>query len=332
MMDDNGAELVAEFDSLSVGTHQTLQRTPRKAVRSLLDDEQSSCYTPTPPPSKMPRTPTSTSTDVALCWPTSYNFDCLNKYDNGILELMKLQRKIHAMLGDPNQFDAFFRDWQMWSYFGMTAIPASTNQQVKEEEVKKALRNSITLGLERRHRMDSVRKELNPFSLTPNRQKRSPVKLGTVKSFDITGHSPMKSRGGVTNKNDSNLSGLVSMLERGCLCPNTSKAESPALIRSGMLNAVHEETCYDSDPEDFTRRRPRKLHSNSPPSPSNKENRNHNIGSTPHNLHSGVSDDDVIAQMVQVGLISICYVISASPRGPILAVPNVLCFFFHRNS
>lgn len=350
VMDDNGAELVAEFDSLSVSNkqqqrpQQQQQRTPRKPARSLLDDE-STCYTPTPPPSskmRSNRTPptsstASTSTEVALCCPSLYSLDnCLNKYDHGVLELINVQRKIHALLGDPKQIEALFRDWQVWSYFGggMTAIPGQ-QLQVKEEDVKRALRNSISMGLQRRHRMESVRKDLNPFSLTPNRQQtRSPAKFGTVKSFDITGRSPRRPRHPDPSSNSrskpqdnsntsndtasNNLTGsLVQMLERGCMCTtNQSKVvDSPALIRSGMLNAVHEETCYDSDPEDFTRRRPRKLQSptkttaHSPrssrsnfnegspsSSPSNKENRN-NLQF--HKPHPSMGDDYVIAQMVQ---------------------------------
>ena len=300
MNDNGGAELVAEFDSLSI-SQPSLPRTPRKIVRSLLDDEQS--ITPTLPSPKLgPKTPTSTNTEVALCCPT-YSFDCLRKYDNGILEMIEMEKQIHALLGEKKHFESFFRDWQAWSYFGgINAVPKGTKMdQVKD--VKNAFRNSITLGLERRQKLDSVRKDLNAFT-TPSRQQLSPIKLAGVKSFDISRNSSLKSRGKQDDKQhcESNLSGLVSMLERGCLCNingNTNQADSPALIRSGMLNAVHEETCYDSDPED--ERRSRKFTSKNSParsparSPSNKENR-----TMPRSPHSGAGDDFVIKQMVEV--------------------------------
>jgi len=311
MEDHAGAEfeLVAEFHSLSMNTtaQPSLLRTPRKAVKSLLDDE-STCQTPTPTPSKKlgSRTPSSVSTaEVSLCCPNFYAIEnCMTKYDNGIVEVMNLQKKIHALLGDPNLMEVCERDWQMWSILGTTSMP--TNNSVSEEEVKNALRNSIALGLERQKRMDSVRRDLNPFTLTPSRKKPSSVRLKTVYSFDPSRFSPMK-RGAAPprDKNAStknNLTNLVAMLEEGCLCnPNANtvtQADSPALVRKGMLNDVHGETCYDSDPEDFTRRRSRKLYAGSPGSPSNKENRHQFVPRTPRSRASA-DDDYVIGQMVQ---------------------------------
>lgn len=247
-----------------------------------------------------------------------------------------MENKIHALLGDPKHFESFFRDWQVWSYFGMNPVPKGTNmEEVKEEDVKNALRNSITLGLERRHRMDSVRKDLNPFASTPSRQQRSPIKFGAVKSFDISRHNSFKSRGKQDDKQhgDSNLSGLVSMLERGCLCNingNTNQADSPALIRSGMLDAVHEEICYDSDPEDERRSRIfiSKSNARSPArSPSNKENR-----TMPRSPHSGAGDDFVIKQMVEVGFLLFTQFFSQKNETRNLSLSFFCLFFFFDRS
>ena len=207
MMDDDGAELVAEFDSLTVSTESSC-KTPKKALRSLLDDEHSSCYTPTPP-ARMMEKRTPSSTETTLCC-TGFKFLECSKEENGLVEVMKVQEKILCLLGDPFHLETLFKDWQIWTMFGTT----TSTHNIRQEEVKKALRNRAFSIAERRRRMDSVRRELSPFSTTPIRQKRSPAKFGKVTSFDLSKHAPGMSRGGKQNDDNGGMSNFVSIWER----------------------------------------------------------------------------------------------------------------------
>jgi len=331
MMEDDGAELVAEFESLSVGTANSTtssasgsgfkKRTKKNALRSLLDDESTSCtQTPRPPPAaKEMQLRTPSSADVALCC-TAFNLGCSTRAEKGVLDVMNLEGKISTMLGE-----TIFNNWQVWSFFGgMATVPASV--QVREAEIRKALHNRAFSIAERKRRMDSVRCDLSPF--TPTRKKGSStssvsvsaVKFGKVKSFDITEHAPAVSR---RSKNCNNVSSMQSMWERAaCLCDTTGKEESPAGIRRGMLRAVHEDICYDSDPEDFTRRRSRRRHTNSrrqsaplhnsliqdddDDEEDNHDDKHNNSQSDKENRlvmqqqNAGIDDDFTFYQMVQV--------------------------------
>ena len=111
--------------------------------------------------------------------------------------------------------------------------------------------------------MDSVRRDLSPFNLTPNRPKKSPVVFGKTKSFDIIKYAPAVARR--SKKSAGKMLGLASIWETGCLC-NAAGAneESPAVIKTQYFDSVNTdngEVCYDSDPEDFIRRQSRKTQS-----------------------------------------------------------------------
>ena len=81
----------------------------------------------------------------------------------------------------------------------------------------------------------------------------------------------------------------------------SSPNDSAALIRSQVFDAVHEEACYDSDPETYPSSRTSLSVSAFTEDTSNKENKyiTDDFPDYSH-LHSKLSDDYAIRQMVQV--------------------------------
>lgn len=286
VVDEEGAEVV--FNDTGSGAIKPKAKS-RVSLKSLLDEEQSVSITPTRPERNLTKRTPSSGADVGLC-------------------CTKIEDTIDAFLSKPIRIGASVNDWQMWSYFSMgRSSPYKGTDKVAKEDARKVLRKRFFFSAnERRRRMDSVRKDHSPFTLTPTRPTRG-SRLKTVKSFDIVAHRSKRTIP-QNQTNQTSISSIVSM----CGVCNAHKPDSPAAIRSRMLDAVSEDDdCYDSDPEDFTRHRLFQKHSPSMEGrASNKENL-HNKGnrSTPaRKMPSSMDSEDYIFNSVQVREFDVVYV------------------------
>lgn len=263
VVSDEGAELLLEeMDDLSLSSSSSY-RTPSQALRdlsscSLLDDAESTA-TPTPPPAKLvPITPSSVDSTDLCC--TAYQLGCLHSGEvAGNLDVIRMQRQLNKFLSDPLQLDAFCNEWQV---FGMSATSAAkkSTADLSPGEIKHVLRNRAFNITQRRKKMDTIRRDISPFNATPVRKKRSSLKLAKFRSFDIAQHAPAIAR---TSKDSKRNLDFSYIWQSGCMCNPGQLGESPAVIRSRVLDAVDEDTCYDSDPETFLRRPTSRQHSSS---------------------------------------------------------------------
>ena len=318
VVSEEGTELLLEeMDNLSfTSSSSDIYQTPNKpnidrAAYSLLDDADSTCTPTTPIKRVTPKTPSSVDTDVC-CY--GYRLGCFPNSGSGEnLHLIRLQGQLDKFLSDPLQLDSLCSDWQL---FGIAATSTQKSSPIlSPQDVKQALRNRAFNITERRKKMDAIRRDLCPFNATPVRYKKSPSRLGTVRSFDITQHAPAIARGSKDKKQEA---GLASFFKAGCLCNPGHVGESPAVIRTQVLNAVHEDTCYDSDPETFLRRPSRRLHSSTRLNSirisldysagredltNNKENLGYDhaglVPSPKRHLHVDYTDDNTVRRMVQ---------------------------------
>jgi hypothetical protein len=163
---------------------------------------------------------------------------------------------IQNLLGDPMGLDGWCHGWQAWLYFGMEQgdNPDEGTSETKEN-MKRVLRNRAFDLNARNHRIKILKEDLNPFDST--------LKKGSAsKSFPKT--RSLSVREIPTRKPDHHRSSTSpdvtpSITSFGCGWDpyNCGQANlnSPATIRFRQFTSSNEDLRYDSDPEDFSRRR-----------------------------------------------------------------------------
>lgn len=311
LVGEEGAELLLEdLDNLSLASSPLSCLTPNKALKScptysLLDDAESAYTTPTPPKKATVATRNSVETDLCC---TGYLLGCLQHEESEDRQMVLLQRKLNKFLSDPMQLGSLCNEWQVFSL--AAAGEQKHGKALNGGDIKQVLRNRAFNIAERRRRMDTVRKDLSPFNGTPIRQRRSPAKLGTVRSFDIAQHAPAIVRG----SKDTIKPAVFSIWQTACFCNPTEAGRSPAVIDSQVLESVYEDTCYDSDPETFIRKSSRRIFTPTrcrsalapfnfgTASDDNKENfgaPNNLPTSSPQRQQADYTDDYYVRQVVQ---------------------------------
>jgi hypothetical protein len=160
-----------------------------------------------------------------------------------------VQGQISVLLSSPVSVDIWCNSWQAWYYVRMDSEP---NQEIPQGDIKTAiqrgLRNRATDMNARKHRLATLRKDLNPFQQTPPKARNGLVK---ARSFNIVDHAPAIARYSGDKKSQQQL---PSVWESVNSCTTLPVAESPEILRSIFSNASQEDAGYDSDPEDFIRR------------------------------------------------------------------------------
>jgi hypothetical protein len=132
--------------------------------------------------------------------------------------------------------------WQAWSYFG---VPNAEDQggDIKND-IRTSLRNRTYNARARKSRVERLRKNLSPFKDSPARL--SGRQLFHSQSFSIEDHAPAIAR--VSRDNPRRPMNAFSIFQS---CTSSHNAASPVVVR----RKEEHEICYDSDPEDFARRR-----------------------------------------------------------------------------
>lgn len=158
------------------------------------------------------------------------------------------QGQISVLLSSPVSVDIWCNSWQAWSYVYMDPEPyQETPHGDLKHTIQRVLRNRATDMNARKHRLATLRKDLNPFQQTPPKQRNGLVK---ARSFSSVDYAPAIARYSGDKPSQQQLS---SVWESVNSCAALPVVDSPEIIRV-FPNASQEEAGYDSDPEDFIRR------------------------------------------------------------------------------
>lgn len=271
VMSEDGAEVTLSMSRLSLVTPTKPaqectrhRRTPLHKGTVLGDVRQNSLFdaehTPTPPAfKKSGRFRRKDSFTDALCC-NSYSF--ATEEDEIQYTTHKIETAISDILGtdpSPEKTDQFggCTDWQFWH----CGSPSKTSQVEDHtiETLRFKLQNRVLNKRSRSKRVLQLRRDLNPFGKSPNRNE---VRLMKSRSFSVADHSSAiirQSKDPVRHR-----SGLSNVLQI-CSVPENTKSISPIFLRTDK-SYDRNDVQYDSDPEDFTVRR-------SSPKVMNKENK-----------------------------------------------------------
>jgi hypothetical protein len=250
LMGDEGAEVALQDATTGVGTvpDRNLFSYPSSndsyadaRTSSLLDVER----TPRKSPMRNPGT-----TDLFVCGGNEMLLGC----DGGGHAF--IERTIQSFLEDsaasPDSFHAC-TDWQAWSYFGFGGpskeSPVETSPS--KENIRSVLRSRASQSLgARKSAVRQLRKDLAPFADSPARAPE----LFRNRSFSVSDHRSAIVR--VSKDKESKRNSFTDVLHL-CTMPENTTLETPDLVRRNPSGLFHDEDLsYDSDPEDFARRRP----------------------------------------------------------------------------
>lgn len=180
--------------------------------------------------------------------------DCFSLDDTDACALVNapqasVERTITLLLSDPYGLDGWCHAWQAWFFFGIAHSPDENARETKED-MKRTLRNRAHDLNSRSRRIRTLKDDLSPFDVTPPGVSAS-IPLTKTRSF--SGLEMATRSSSLSSESSLNMS-VISLWESmpGCGKPDS---ESPAALRSREL--AGEDLCYDSDPEEITRRRPR---------------------------------------------------------------------------
>ncbi|KAG7364957.1 hypothetical protein IV203_038160 [Nitzschia inconspicua] len=178
-----------------------------------------------------------------------------------------VERTITTFLEHPtaeaaSPFQTSCTDWQAWSYFfGSPNQPRHVSSpSPSKENIRSVLRHRASQSL--RARKTAVRqlsKDLAPFVNSPARSPARAPSLFRNRSFSVSDHRSAIVR--VSKDRESNSKSSFSDVLQLCTMPENATLDSGDLLKFGlnhsMLSGMDDSGCYDSDPEEFTRRRHR---------------------------------------------------------------------------
>jgi len=188
------------------------------------------------------------STQVVCCRPDSIMTPTLN--------MQTVENRIALFLASPVGLEDWCSGWQAWNYFEAGPRVEFQHSTKLKEDVKRVLRNRASNVKSKERRMTKLKTELNPFLATPEPKA---VKLTRVNSYQVDDRTNgRKHLGDRTNSNP--IVSMEKVWESMTSCtapPKGDDANSPLVIRTrGMCSPEEEDLlCYDSDPEETTRRR-----------------------------------------------------------------------------
>jgi hypothetical protein len=241
---ENGTEVIlgSYFRDLNLSTPKKSQAPPRKQrTRSsaLLEVRSNSLMDIDKTPSPCIK---SSMKNISLCCdPTKRCWQ-----DEDVCQVTQSQQDIEQCLSkfleDP-QIGSGCSGWQAWSYFGVLNAEEQQSGDIKND-IRTSLRNRTCNVRARKSRVKRLRKDLSPFKNSPARP--SGRQLFQSQSFSIEDHAPAIAR--VSRDNPRRAMDAFNIFQS---CTSPQNVASPVMIR----HVEEHEICYDSDPEDFARRR-----------------------------------------------------------------------------
>jgi hypothetical protein len=177
-----------------------------------------------------------------------------------------VERTITIFLEEPSTgaaspYQTSCTDWQAWSYFfGILNQPRSvTTPSPTKENIRSVLRHRASQSL--RARKTAVRqlsKDLAPFGSSPARSPARAPSLFRNRSFSVSDHRYAIVR--VSKGRDNSFGSSLTDVLHLCTMPENTTLESSDFLDTNpnhsLLGSADDSVCYESDPEEFTRRRP----------------------------------------------------------------------------
>ena len=284
---------------------------------SLLDVEKTPVRTPTNPrPSVINTTPST----CGGCG-SSNNVFC-DDLDGGHAYL---ERTITTFLEDtstvPSTFSTSCTDWQAWSYFGFFDHQQQQddddddlpNSSPSKESIRSVLRHRASQSLRtRKTTLRNLRKNLVPFANSPIRSPARAPSLFRNRSFSVSDHKAAIVRVSKDKQIGPMKTSFTNVLQL-CTMPENTTLDSPEFVKKlkprdgGCGGGGYDgDVCYDSDPEDFTRRRRTPINKGSFNDDSNMANHHHDtrteypgISYSPSRALIDVNNDDIFQTIVQ---------------------------------
>jgi hypothetical protein len=263
VMGDDGAEITLELASTPSRTPQRnalSDQTNNLPTNSLLDAD----IAPSPNAKKEPRSKSLGS--QMLCGASALGCLPEDTESSALVQLPQhnVEQTIQILLGNPMGLDGWCHGWQAWLYFGMEHCDNADESTCEtKEDMKRVLRNRAFDLNARNRRIKILKEDLNPFHSTPKKSSAS-VSLQKTRSFSVHENTARKPD---HHRSSTSPDVHLSVASFGCgwnpYSCGRPDSDSPAIIRFRQFGSSDEDLCYDSDPEEITRRRSRHVASKS---------------------------------------------------------------------
>lgn len=225
------------------------QSLPKK---SLID---SPAPTPSPQQQYFPR---SLVSDLC-CGPGTMT--CWNKGDETVVvsHHQAIQNTISVFLASHVASEDWCSGWQAWTYF--ETDQRNEHPTKLKEGVKQVLRNRAFDMNAKTARIQKLKEDLCPFDVTPDKKHLRAQKMTKTRSFSAADRpSRQETLSAISmltvREEPTVVHSVTSMWDSVQGCTELSPAvDSPFVIRTRGLH--DDDVCYDSDPEETTRRRSR---------------------------------------------------------------------------
>jgi hypothetical protein len=260
LMGEEGAEVALLHDVTNLPPPDPSNNSDsfRKTARnnSLLDVEKTPIRTPTNP--RPPAVSTSSAATAHSTWACDSTTDGLcDDYEGGHAYL---ERTITTFLEDPVMVGSSSfptcTGWQAWSYFGFFDRQPQEGElsTTSKENIRSVLRHRASQSLRtRKSAVRNLRRNLAPFVHSPARSPARAPSLFRNRSFSVSDHKSAIVR--VSKDREPMRTSFADVLQL-CTMPENTTLDSPEFFRVNTNTILgHDDICYDSDPEDFTRRR-----------------------------------------------------------------------------
>jgi len=265
-VDENGAEV-------TLGLRDIMVRTPERKGRSAFQGNSlMDVCTPTPPSTKPKQTSSNRRQSFADRWCGTTYMNCgvddtTREYQCVLPTTASLQDLISKFLGD-SEGSMKWNGCSIWQDFsfsvgseshhgGYPTDDVDDNNNDKTRESSSQLSNLRLRALSlrtRQSRVHQMRRDLSPFAHSPSRTPS----LGRSRSF--SGSAPSSSSTTTMEPSEKRQTAVSALRFAGswlCTLPENALSESPKLVRYNPRDgkSVQDICGYDSDPEDFARRR-----------------------------------------------------------------------------
>jgi len=294
--DETSPERERNIDTIANQVKRTPSELRNLRAKPLLDSER------TPSRSqKKSRRKQQMQTPILGCVGKSCVYVC----DDSSHQLV--ERTITGFLEDtsvkttPDAFKTSCHDWQDWSYFGFGKKEPSKDemeQKPSKENIRNVLRRRTSHSLQsRKKNVRRLKQNLAPFAPSPARSPARASSLFRNRSFSIQDHRSAIVR--VSKDKKKSKGRFTTDVLELCTMYESIELDSPELVKRNKLDKVDDDDLsYDSDPEDFTRRR---LHATEAGSVVSATPKPHNQMSFPSPSRSflDVNNDEAFANIVQ---------------------------------
>jgi len=208
----------------------------------------------------------------------------------------------------PDTLKTVCTDWQAWSYFGFGSRKTQNScsqQNPSKENIRSVLRRRTSHSLRvRKSNVKQLKQNIAPFALSPARSPARAPGLFRNRSFSVSEHRSAIVR--VSKDKKQSKRSFTDVLHLCTMYENVD-LDSPDLLKKQSNNKFNDDDLsYDSDPEDFMRRRltsGRKATDANNDSLFFKESQNlgcyHNYMSSPSRALLDVHNDEMFSNIVQ---------------------------------